>query len=287
MRLRSRLLSITAAGGLVALALGVGPATHAFAATACDDSIGNEYKEVSIAGGPNSAIPGMPFTLAAEIGDGGTLLDPHVGVCFGTNTEAQNAAGQPEAAGGEVFIEALNPASGDGIHTGAALFWDPNSNVKANTTASTAPTYALNPGPAGTTGDTITLSIPFTVCFGACTATGTNVNPTGLLVGQLVPQVEPGLGVGYQLSTLQVWANGVLLVSAPPSTTGAYVNPFGAVAQSLNLSQGGPCIVGTCLPDGYVETTGSSIAGFQILGVPVNITVPKECAYSNPNGQCP
>jgi len=289
MRRRSRLLSITAAGGLALAGLAVAPLTHAFAATGCDDTAGNEYKEVSIAGGSNSAIPGMPFTLAAEIGDGGTVLDPHVGVCFGTNTEAQNAAGQPEVAGGAIFIDALNPASNDGFSTGANLLWDSGSNVKAPAEATTTPSYAIVPGPAGGTGDTIALSIPFTVCFGPCSGSAPGLNPTGLLVGQLAPAPEPGIGIGYSLQSLDVYVNGALVFHEQPTTVaGAYVDPFGAVEESLNFSQGGPCSSGVCVPQGYVGTTGSNLVGFTVMGFPVSVAPPKACPYYNPNTDyCP
>jgi hypothetical protein len=274
---------------MAAGALAVIPATHAFAATGCDDGGGNEYREVSIAGGPNSAIPGMPFTLAAEIGDGGTLLDPHVGVCFGTNTEAQNSAGQPEAAGGAIFIDALNPASNDGFSTGANLLWDSNSNVKAPAETTTTPTYAIVPGPAGTTGDTIALSIPFSVCFGPCSGGTPGLNPTGLLVGQLAPAPQPGIGIGYTLSSLVVYVNGVTVASfGGVSLAGAYVDPFGAIEQTLDFSQGGPCTAVACEPQGYIGTTGNNLVGFTVLGVPFNYAPPKTCAYWNPStNHCP
>src|SRR5438445_9329738 len=110
MRCIRRLVTITAASSLACLGLVSGPVSHAFAATGCDDGAGNEWMEVPIFRAP---IP-----LAAEIGDGGTPTNVHVGLCYGTNSEAQNTAGQPEVVGGATFIDVLNPASNDGFPTG-------------------------------------------------------------------------------------------------------------------------------------------------------------------------
>jgi hypothetical protein len=69
---------------------------------------------------------------------------------------------------------------------------------------------------------------------------------------------------------------------------GAYVDPFGAIEESLDLSQGGPCSSGYCVPKGYLGTTGNNLLGFTVLGIPINVAPPKVCPYYNPNtSYCP
>jgi hypothetical protein len=151
----------------------------------------------------------------------------------------------------------------------------------------TNPTVTQTPGPPGSTGETLTVNIPFTVCFGACNTGSTTLGSTGLFVGQLTQVATPGLGVGYQLSLLQVYVNGILVENLQNAAVWAYVNPFGAVAQSLSLPQGGPCVVGVCtpgagVPTGYVMTTNNPVVGFAIPGVGTfNVPIGHVCLYNN------
>lgn len=282
MAIRKRFMAMTAAGGLAAIGAGVAPVTHVAASPSqnCNDGTGNEYKEITLSTNPTLAVEIGSY--GAYQGDPAALEHPHVAICYATGPEGSTS---PETAGGYVTLDELNGALGS---VGAGAASDPNAAEQLNGGADLTPSYTLTPGPAGTVGDLITASIPFTICVGPCTGTGAGLNPTGLLVGQLVPTSEPGIGVGYSLQSLQVFVNGALVLNEPTLTVaGAYANPFGAVAESLNLSQGGPCFLNVCVPNGYVETTGTNVAGFQIAGIALNVPVPKECVYSNPNGACP
>jgi hypothetical protein len=275
--LRNRLVTFGVAGSLACLGAGLAPVGHVHAATICDDGGGNEWKEVNLMGPLGSLAP---ISLAAEIGDGGSPANLHVGLCYGTNSEAQNAAGQPELAGGYTIVDVLNPTSNDGAPTAVGMGWDPNSTLQFNWRAGTAPTYTVTPGAVG---DTISISIPIGICLAGCNTTPVGVGPTGVLVYQLTPQPEPGIGLGYTLTGVQVAVDGITLVNQNVGPTGAYVNPFVSVLKSLDPTQGGPCVAGVCVPKGYVETS-APVAGIQLLGLTVD--VPK-CLYSNPSGQCP
>jgi hypothetical protein len=231
-----------------------------------------------------------PITLGVEVG----ALDPsatgrgHIAICYSTNPYGST---NPSVSGGEIAVDLLTGAdytNPSGNTANVACYPDAvPEGVPISCEAGSTPTATISHGPSGTTVDVITVSVPFTVCAGACRVGAVNVGSTGVLVGQLSPVTEPGTGVGYQLSLLQVVVDGVTVVNATPGPTGAFVAPFQAVAESLDFSQGGPCFVGKCVPAGYVETTGSDVAGFQVLGIPFNVAVPKLCLYSNPSGSCP
>lgn len=281
----------------------VGPA-HAFAgwgaSTICEDNNAaagwkgtyGQADDIPILGGPYGlGGSSFPVTLAVEIATDRGL---HVALCYGTSPYG-SPSGEPS--GGAFSFDALTPASNptwsnpsanavnaacipDGVPQGEAISCQVASN----------PTYAVTPGPAGTTGDIVTVAIPFTVCFGGCTGSGAAVAPTGLLVGQLVPVAEPGIGAGYTLQSLLVYVDGSIIIDEAPTPVGAYVDPFGAVEQSLDFSQGGPCTGAVCVPQGYVGTTGNNVAGFSILGVSYNVGGPltKQCVYWNPStNRCP
>lgn len=280
MKMKRALVAISAAG-LGAAAVAVLPMTHVAAgswpSTACEDASGND----------DVPIMTSPFTLGVEIaspalagvGFGGYNGTNYVTLCYSTTPYGSPA---PEITGGQLHAGVSNGGS-------VIAYCAPDSNQQAvalSCGATLGPTYTLTPGPPGSLGDTITVSIPFGVCLPQCTGTTLGVGATGILVGQLTPISEPGIGIGYQLSSLQVDADGTA-VSIPVGPTGAYVNPFGAIIDNLSLSQGGPCVLGTCVPGGYVEIPGGNVAGVQLDGTAFNVALPKECVYSNPNGQCP
>ena len=285
MALTRKVLSIISAGGLAVVGMAIASPTHAFAGTGnastqCEDGVGNDDL-------PSPLFVTNPITLGVQIaspalageGLGGGSGGTYVGLCYATGS--YNNIG-PEITGGIIGV-----GVGPGTQAGAVCYPDTNpQGVVISCSAATAPTFSVSPGPAGSSGDLVTVNVPFTVCFGSCNSTGAGLAPTGLLVGQLTPVAEPGIGVGYQLSNVQVYVNGVLVVNTS-AQAGAYVNPFGAVADSLNFAQGGPCLANECVPDGYIETTGNAVAGFQVQGLSFNIPVPKECLYTNPAGQCP
>jgi hypothetical protein len=277
--LKRHLLTLTAAAGLAATGLAVAAPTHVFAQPSqnCNDGGGNEYREIPLIT--------SPVVLAIEYGANNSALYPSIGICYVTSPWGTTT---PETAGGMVWLHPnpySNPA--EPVFVGSAS--DPNAAVQANGTATLDAGYSITPGGAGSTGNTITLNIPFSVCVGPCTGSGAGLNPTGVLVGQLTPTPQPGIGAGYALQSLQVWVNGSLILNETPTTVaGAYVDPFSAVEQSLDFSQGGPCSSGVCVPKGYAGTTGNNLVGFTVLGVPVNIAPPKTCPYYNPNtSYCP
>jgi hypothetical protein len=298
MRLRTRALACTAAGAVAITGLVSLGSIHALAgsgfSTVCNDNnppagwtgaygVGDD---IPLIGGPYGAGgSAAPITLGVEISTAGSL---HVALCYSTSPYASTTG---EATGGAIAVDLLNPPSwsNQGGNTAAASC-NPDQNPQGAALAclvATKPTYSITPGSSGQSGDTITVNVPFTVCLGGCTSSGVSVNPTGVFVAQLVPAAEPGIGVGYQMGASQVWVDGLLVGAGPVGPTGAYVNPFGAIVQSLDFSQGGPCLVGVCVPKGYVETTGTPVAGIQLLGTSINVFVPKECIYTNPSGQCP
>ena len=281
----------------------VGPA-HAFAgsgtSTACEDNNSastwngtfGQHDDIPLLGGPYGAGgSSFPVTLGVEIATNSGL---HVALCYSTSPYGSTGG---EVSGGAVAFDALTPAS-------SATWSNPSANTvnaaclpdsqpqgeQISCQVASSPTYAVTPGPAGSTGDIISVAIPFSVCFGGCTGSGAAVAPTGLLVWQLVPVAEPGIGVGYTLNSLQVFVDGTPIVDQAPGAVGAYANPFGAVEESLNFSQGGPCTGVVCVPQGYIGTTGNNVAGFSVLGVFFNVSGPltKQCLYWNPstNG-CP
>lgn len=258
MRFTNRLLTLTTAGALACLGGQVATVSHAAAATACDDGGGNEYMEVPILS--------SPITLAAEVGDGYSLLDPHVGLCFGTNSEAANAAGQPELAGGAIFVDALNPASNDGFSTGAAVLWDTNSDIRAGAVVGATPTYTVQPGGTGG-GQTITVNLPFSLCVGPCT-TNPGVSPytTGLVVGSLtqVPPPTGGQSAAYQLNSVCLYVDGVQVDCLAGPTAGATTGG----APGLFIADGGPCLNSLCLPVTGNSTIGLSPAQEATLYVP-------------------
>jgi len=299
-----RLLTIASAGTLAAAGLAVIAPAHALAgygpSLACEDNNAatgwnghqGQADDIPLLGGPYGA-GGMsfPVTLGLEVTTDRGL---HVALCYSTSPYASTGG---EVSGGAIAVDALNPGGGavwsnpDGNTVNASCMPDSvPQGVSLACEAATSPSYSIAPGAAGTTGDVISVNVPFTVCFGGCSGTSAGLAPTGLLVGQLVPVSQPGVGVGYQLQTLQVYVDGVLVVNEAPQAAGAYVDPFSAVEESLDFSQGGPCTGAVCVPQGYVGTTGSNVAGFELLGASYNVGGPltKQCVYWNPStNRCP
>ncbi len=292
----------------IAMATGVATAGLAFAAparvlagygssTACEDnnpSTGwsghfGSTDDIPILGGPYGAGgSSFPMTLGVEIATDQGL---HVALCY--STSPYNTTGG-EVTGGAVAVDALTPQTwsnpADNRVNAACVPDSVSQGEQVSCEVGTNPTYTVTPGGAGTTGDVISVNVPFTVCFGGCSGSAAGLAPTGLLVGQLAPVSEPGIGAGYALQSLQVYVNGTLLVSEQPNAVGAYADPFGAVEESLDFAQGGPCIGVACEPNGYVGTTGSNVAGISLLGQTYNVGGPltKQCVYWNPStNRCP
>lgn len=274
---RNRLVALAAAGGIATLGLAVGPATHAFASPSgyCSDGQG-EVIEQPLVSTPN-------LYVAVGVGKDGQLTFPHVVLCYATG---QPNSTSPEIAGG-AFVVTANPSTSSPW----ATVWtqsDPTAADQVNFSVGAAPTYTVTPAPAGSTGDEITVVAPITVCPSpACSSLTPGVGPTGVIVGQLTPVTEPGVGVGYQVSNVAVYVDGVLLAEYNPAAVGAYVNPLGAIEDSVNLSPGGPCVGSVCGPEAYVGTTGSSVAGVQLLGTPVSVAPPPECVHNPGSYTCP
>lgn len=296
-----RFLTIATASGVAMAGLALAAPTHVFAGTGvsqfCEDqnpatgwngSYG-QADDIPILGGPYGAGgSSFPVTLGVELSTNGGL---HAALCY--STSPYGSAGG-EVTGGAIGLDALT----------GATWTNPGANeVNASCTpdsmpqgeqiacqAATNPTYAVSPGPAGTAGDVISVNVPFSVCFGGCSGTSAALAPTGLLIGQLAPIAEPGIGVGYSVQSMQLYVNGVLVANEAPQAAGAYVDPFGAVEESLDFSQGGPCTGAICVPQGYVGTTGNDVAGFTVLGDSFNVGGPltKQCVYWNPStNRCP
>jgi hypothetical protein len=298
-----RLLSIATAGGLAGAGLLTVAPVHVFAgsgaSTTCSDNNAaagwsghyGTTDDIPLLGGPYGAGgSSFPMTLGVEIATDQGL---HVALCYSTSPYSSTGG---QVSGGAIAVDALTPPSG--------VWSNPTAN-KVNAVcmpdatpqgeqlscqAATSPTYSITPGPAGSTGDVISVNVPFTVCFGGCSGSSAALAPTGLLVGQLVPVAQPGIGVGYTLQSLQVIVNGVVVVNQTPSPAAAYVDPFRAVEESLDFTQGGPCTGAVCVPQGYVGTTGNNVAGFSLLGISYNVGGPltKQCVYWNPStNRCP
>ncbi len=233
--------------------------------------------------GGDTQIPILrsPVTLAVEIGPKGSVPN-HVEICYATTPESDQGA---EVAGGALGVNALCQSCYAPVQVYDNA--DNYSLIGSSFGEAWIPTFTVTPGPPGTAGDTITVFVPFIVCAGQC-VTNANVAPTGAIVGQLQAQPAPGqYGVSYQLTSLQVWANGAKLVDLTPAQVGAGVNPFGQVSDSLG-SPGGPCLLGICGPiGGYVETTGAApLLVLQVGGSTIPVGAPKTCLYSN-NAVCP
>lgn len=282
MNQRRKVLSLVIAGALGVFGMLAGSASHAFAGYYPSNACSTTNDSIDV------PIINSPITLGVQIGSpslprpGGHGGETYVGLCYSTSPNGYDGS---ETTGGDIQV-GFTPSTSAPAAEAGCIPDQQAQGVAVNCTALAAPTYSVTPG-TGLAGDTITVSIPFSLYLGQGVSDQPTLSPTGVLVGQLQPYAEPGSGVGYQLSFLQVWADGILLVSAPPSTAGAYVNPFGVAAESLNISQGGPCLEGVCIPAGYVESTGNPVAGVQLLNQSFNVAVPKNCVYTNPSGQCP
>jgi hypothetical protein len=277
-----KLLGIVAALAIVAPAGLIVSAPPASAGQgwshSCDDDPTGGDKQIPILS--------SPITLALEVGHDGSLANPHVEVCYATTPESYSGG---ETAGGAIGAYALCQDCYAPIE---AYSYPDNEgpSVQVNGVADLwYPTFTVTPGPAGTTGDTITVDIPVLVCSGQCYVYGSeHAGSTGLLVGRLQGQPAPGqYGVSYQLTSLQLWVNGAKVLDLTPAQAGAGLNPFGQVSESLG-SPGSPCLLGVCAPiGGYVETTGAApLLVLQVGGSTVPVGVPKTCLYSN-NAPCP
>lgn len=296
-----RLLTIVAASGVATAGIALAAPQHVLAgygsSTTCEDNNPatgwsghfGSTDDIPLLGGPYGAGgASFPMTLGVEVATDQGL---HVALCY--STSPFNSPGG-EVTGGAIALDALMPPTwsnpaGNTVNAACVPDSEPQGE-ELSCEAATSPSYSLSQGPAGTTGDVISVNVPFTVCFGGCSGNSAAVAPTGLLVGQLMPVSEPGIGIGYALQSLQVFVNGELLVNEQPSAAGAYVDPFGAVEESLDFSQGGPCTGAVCVPQGYVGTTGNDVAGFTILGSSFNVGGPltKQCVYWNPSSnRCP
>lgn len=280
MNWKHRAVGVAAAAALSVAALGATSPARALAGSwtqyCWDNPVTSGGDDVPILTGEGGVW------LAAEVGG------KHLSLCISTANPQSTTT--PEAVGEDITVNILGGDGANDPNTVDALCLpDSTANgVVATCQAATAPSASVSPGPAGTTGDVVTVNVPFTLCLGQeCQRPQAGLAATGLLVGQLTPVAEPGIGAGYQLSSLSAYVNGIQVFAASPNA-GAFVDPFAAIAENLDTSQGGPCLVGNCVPDGYVETTGTApIAGVQLLGQSFPVTVPRQCVYSNPNGQCP
>ncbi len=289
MHLRRHVFAFTAAAGLAVAGLAVAAPTHVFAGSA------SGFCEDNGAGFPDGDIPIMtsPFTLGLQFGSPATGAVGYGGGPSNNSTWLQlcfapapnNATSEPFGGffGGGVYN--LTPQS---AAVGESCISDTTATVQVNCQVGATPSYAITPGPAGSAGDLITVTIPFQVCLGPCAVAGTAaVQSTGVLVGQLTPVSTPGIGAGYQLSMLQVWVNGVEVVNLPGASVSAYVDPFSAVAQNITLFGGSTCVAGVCPAGGYLMTTNNPVVGFSIPGIgSFSEPIGHECLY-NSGTTCP
>ncbi len=277
MDLKNRLLSITAAGGLAALAFGLGPVTQAFAgtpqSTACSDGVGND----------DVPILTNPITLGLEIGSPALAAEGHGGwtggtyftLCYATSPTTNTG---PETAGGTV---------GGGLSAASTPYVAciPDSDAYSTSTGGVAPSCAIST--SGTSGTTILFSIPFGVCAGSC-----NTNPfpnnTGAIIGALQQQGCSTAGctsVVYTLQNLCIEFDGVPL----PGTTCTAVNVGGVQttgSSPVNYSTAppnSPCTLGICVPVDYVGLSGTQLASIFVPGTSTSIPVfgVHDCLYYN------
>ncbi len=269
-----RLLTIAMATGVATTALAVAAPAGAHAAGPsqyCNDGLGNEWREIPIIT--------SPVLVAIEIGSDGTPLNPYVAVCYGTAPEGSTS---PQAAGGYVAVDA-NPY-GNTPSVSAASVSDPNSAEQLNLGGGAAPTYTLTPGPAGSTGDTVNFAIPVAICSGQCLNANPAVNPTGLIVGQLTPQAGPAgsVGAAYQLTSLDVYVDGIQVAGSTLEVGGAFVNTSQAGYSLRSDPVNGPCALSVCAPIyGYVDTTGTPLLTLDLPVTDQSLTLgaPAECLY--------
>jgi hypothetical protein len=280
MALKERFISIAAAGGLAAGGLALSAPTHVFAGTglsqACEDNVGGDDL-------PDNLFVTNPVTLGVQIGspalagaglpgaDGST----YVSVCYATTPYGSSA---PQALGG--FIQAGDSAGNPYI---ACV---PDSNPPS--AVSTQPSCSVTGG--GTSGATVTVSIPFVVCSGV--GSGCVGNPgaapytTGAVVGTLAETAPPpgGSGAAFTLSSLCVEVDGIPLTNCLTGLALGGATTSGRLPLNVGTSgTAGPCVPGLCVPVTYVGLSGAQLATLYLPGTGAAIPLFGEpvCAYSN------
>jgi hypothetical protein len=232
---------------------------------------------LSSPGGKEVALITSPITLGVEIGPN----PPNVMLCYSTG-----AAG----AGNTVAGGDIHPYAGAGTTSGGAVLYcgsDPNVVVPINCNSgagyTASPTYSIS-------GGLVSVSIPFSVCSGGCFTSNPTILSTGVVVGTLTPASGPSgsTGAGYQISSIEVWVNGTLIVRrAGFGIAGIYADTGSPVYQNLHGNPSGPCVLGVCLPlSGVVKTTGSNPTLYLLLPgssstTPVTVPIPPLCIYNN------
>lgn len=241
----------------------------------CSDGAGNDDLPLTVTD---------PITVGVEVLSAPADLDAAVAVCYSTTPTGYTGS---ETTGGYVFLRTRKTTSPPPVW-GACIPDTNTAGLSLGCTFDVTPTYSVTPGPAGSTGDTITVAVPFAVCVGQCEGASPGLLPTGVIVGTLEPIPGPGTGAAYQVTSVQVYVNGAQVYSHEGVPVGAYLNPFGQVEQ--NLSSSGPCVLSVCAPlAGYVEVTGQQPLLVLYLpdGTILPVTPPKQCLYANPSTACP
>jgi hypothetical protein len=283
MAFRHRMVSITAAAGLVGLGTVGLPAARALAGPSgapsgnCNDGAGDEVKEVPLLT--------SPVTLAVEIGAFGSAVD-HVGICYSTTAEGSSG---PEAAGGDVAYY-IGPTDSDPLPIAVGNSSDPGSAVQATAGSFDSPAYTVSPG-GGSGGQVVTVFIPVSVCASQCVAP--TLGTTGVMVGTLSKPhvVVGGTNQDYELTGLCVLVDGAPLNDCSSSLIIGGLTTTGT--SPLNVEKGGPCVGAACLPifgDSYVGTTGNQLATIYlpVLGTAIPVNGVHTCVYHTPStNPCP
>ena len=210
---------------------------------------------------------------------------PAGAVCYSTAP-----SGVPLAGGAVSTAVVVNPSTSPSAWARLACYSDSGVQVPLGCEAQ----VSAGTGPSITSyGDgTHAVSLPFSVCAAVCVNGAPNVQKTGVVLGTLDPISGPGTGVGYRLSNVAVYVNGLLVVSTPVDIGGAFLDPHLPGLSTPSISGGSPCTIGNvCVPTfaGMLGITGATTTVTLYLpvagGVSVPVTVPSTCLL-NFSGSC-
>jgi len=268
LNVRRRYLSLVAAGGLSLAAFAAVPAQHVFAGTglsqACEDSVNQ---------GDDFPILTSPITMGVEVQHGpafGTGPGAHVALCYSTTAYGSGAS---ELSGGAFTVDAdFTSWSNPNLNlVNVGCFPDAASVIAVSCDAGTKPTVSLS-------GSNITVTTPFSLCFGVgtCPAVANGPGITGVIVRSIS---LCGTGCA-SVTSVCAFVDGISFCSGPV-TAGATLGNLNPVSEVC----GGPVLVGgVCLlifPPSCLAVGGNTIATLYIPGLPPQpITLPKQQIYN-------